>query len=99
MNDVQFANELRDTLAKRVLLPYASEQGGNAHRNQLEKWQTATRGHLGCVQGLESRGLAQNSSLASDVNVTPAGQRVAQRIRVMRSGLWRIDDVQHAILT
>jgi hypothetical protein len=99
MNEVQLANELRDTLAEQVLL-YASDQGGHAQRDHLEKlangdqWATSN-----AVQGLQSRGLAQDNSLASDVKVTPEGQRVAQRIRVLRSGQWRFEDLQLAALT
>jgi hypothetical protein len=99
MNEVQLANELRDTLAEQVLL-YASDQGGYAQRDHVEKladgdqWATSD-----AVQMLESRGLARDDSMASDVKLTPAGQRVAQRIRVMRSGQWRFEDLQRAALT
>jgi len=99
MNDVQLANELRDTLAERVLL-YASDQGGHAERDHLEKlangdqWATSD-----AVQMLESRGLVENNSMAGDEEVTPAGERVAKKIRLLRVGQWRADDVQRAVLT
>jgi hypothetical protein len=99
MNDVQLANELRDTLAERVLL-YASDQGGYAERDHLEKLANGDqRATSDAVQMLESRGLVENNSMGGEEQVTPPGERVAKKIRLLRVGQWRADDIQRAVLT
>jgi hypothetical protein len=99
MNEVQLADELRDTLAERALL-YASDQGGYAQPDDLEKLANGDQWAISdAVQVLESRGLSRDDSMVPGVRPTPAGQRVAQRICVMRTGQWRFEDLQGAALT
>jgi hypothetical protein len=97
-NQIQLANELRGTLAEQLLVA-ASDQGGYAEHEQLLNWADGDPfATSDATQVLIGSDLARNDSMAADLTVTSSGHGVAKRIRALRAGQWRTDDVQRAIL-
>jgi hypothetical protein len=98
MNELQVANQLRGSYAENLLL-YIYDQGGYVAREQLEEFTGNPFAASETVQELEDRGLAEVVSMASDVELTSRGSRIAGQIREsMRSGERRVDRVIRAIL-
>ena len=93
MSEVQVANQLRGSYAENLLL-YIYDQGGHVTREQLVEFTGDPFAASETVQELEDRSLAEVSSMASDVELTSRGSRIAGQIREsMRSGERRVDMV------
>jgi hypothetical protein len=98
MSEVQVANQLRGSYAENLLL-YIYDQGGHVARGQLEEFTGDPFAASETVEELADRGLAEVSSMSSDVKLTSRGSRIAGRIwESMRSGERRVDRVVRAIL-
>jgi hypothetical protein len=98
-NDTQLANALRGTLAERLLVAVSDQRGFAEHDQLLMLADGDAFATSDATQVLVGSDLARSESMSAELTLTESGLRVAQRIRALRSGQWRFEDLQRAALT